>query len=163
MKDVFTESVVKRKPMPGGNVLQAILATIAIFSAMLGFSIHIAMLAVGAIFGVMWYLVRQNADVEFEYIHTNGELDIDKIIANSSRKRMVTVDLSRVDIVAPLDSPEIDRYYSLKTKDFSSKEPDQMPYVMVCTLKDGKKKLLLQLDDNMLESLRKWMPSKVVR
>ncbi len=46
-------------------------------------------LAAGAIYGTWFLLTSMN--VEYEYILTNGEIDIDKIIARRKRKRLVTV------------------------------------------------------------------------
>ena len=37
--------------------------------------------------------------VEYEYIVTNGTLDIDKIIAKSSRKRVASFEISQVEVV----------------------------------------------------------------
>lgn len=163
MTDIFTESIVRRKPMPGGSTLETVFKVLAIGCAILGLGVHFILLVPAAVFSVLWYLVRQNADVEFEYAHTNGDFDIDKVIANSSRKRVLSVDLSRVDVVAPMDSPELERYQGLKMADYSAKDPENPPYGMVCTLKDGKKLLVLQLDEKMLAGLKKWMPSKVIK
>ena len=44
-----------------------------------------------------------------------------------------------------------------------AKDPENPPYGMVCVVKGERKLLLLQLDEKMLASLRKWMPSKVVK
>lgn len=35
--------------------------------------------------------------VEYEYIFTNGDLDVDKIVAKASRKRMVTINCKAVE------------------------------------------------------------------
>ena len=50
------------------------------------------------IFGIGYgaYILSSKLNVEYEYIITNGILDIDKIINKSSRKRMISVDLSGV-------------------------------------------------------------------
>ncbi len=45
--------------------------------------------AAGAIYG-MWFLLT-SFNVEYEYILTNGEIDIDKIVAKRKRKRLITV------------------------------------------------------------------------
>ncbi len=42
------------------------------------------------------YLVS-GMNVEYEYIVTNNEMDIDKIIGRRKRKRMITVDLSQAE------------------------------------------------------------------
>lgn len=162
MVDIYTESIVKRRPMPGGSTLETVCKVLTIANAFLGISASLIFLVPAAVFAAAWYFVHQNAEVEFEYVHTNGDFDIDKVIANSSRKHVVTVDLSRVDLIAPVDSPELERFHHLKVADYSAKDPENPPYGMVCTLKDGKKLLLLQLDEKMLTGLKKWMPSKVI-
>lgn len=47
------------------------------------------LLVVGECYGV-WYLLS-SMNIEYEYILTNGEIDIDKIIARRKRKRLITV------------------------------------------------------------------------
>lgn len=52
-----------------------------------------------AMFGILFaglalyggYYLVTNLDVEYEYIFTNGELDVDKIIAQRKRKRLCSV------------------------------------------------------------------------
>lgn len=161
MADIYTETIVKRKSMPGGAALQGVLAVAAVLAAMIGIYIEVSLLIVAAVAGVGWYLVRQNADVELEYIHTNGDFDIDKVISNASRKRVLTVNLDHVEVVAPLESAQLQRYSGSKARDFSAKNPQQPPYVMVYAQGGAKELLLLQLDEKMLKSLKKWMPGKV--
>lgn len=163
MLDIFTESIVKRKSMVDGGKLESVCKWLCLGSVGLLLGMSTIFVVPAVVFGVAWFVVHQNGDVEFEYAHTNGDFDIDKVIANSSRKKVVSVDLSRVDIIAPVDSPELERFMGLKKADYSAKDPENPPYGMVCLVKGERKLLLLQLDEKMLESLRKWMPSKVVK
>ena len=163
MVDIFTESVVRRKPMPGGNALAGVCKWLALGNVGLTLGMSAVFLVPAAVLGIAWYFLHQNADVEFEYIHTNGDFDIDKVISNSSRKRVVSVDLGRVDIIAPVGSPELERFEGLKKADYSAKDSENPPYGMVCMVKGNRKLLLLQLDDKMLASLKKWMPNKVIQ
>lgn len=50
--------------------------------------IAVALIALG-----IWLIMGMN--IEYEYIVTNNEMDIDKIIGRRRRKRMITVDLSK--------------------------------------------------------------------
>lgn len=45
-------------------------------------------LAAAALYG--GYYLTTKLDVEYEYIFTNGEIDVDKITAQRSRKRLIT-------------------------------------------------------------------------
>ena len=48
--------------------------------------------------GILWgaWKLSSKFNIEYEYIITNGTMDIDKIINKSSRKRMCTMELSGV-------------------------------------------------------------------
>lgn len=45
------------------------------------------------------YKLSARLYVEYEYIVTNGTLDIDKIIAKSSRKRVASFEISQVEVI----------------------------------------------------------------
>lgn len=73
-----------------GSVL---LASVCMFFALaLGFTLLI-LFSVGILALGIWLLSGVN--VEYEYILTNNELDVDKIIGRRKRKRMITVDVSK--------------------------------------------------------------------
>lgn len=73
-----------------GSVL---LAAVCMFFAMAsGFTVLI-LFSVGILAVGIWLLSGVN--VEYEYIITNNEMDIDKIIGRRKRKRMITVDISK--------------------------------------------------------------------
>lgn len=52
------------------------------------------LIAAGCAYGGWWLMTRHF--VEYEYIITNRDLDIDKIMNQSSRKRLCTIDLKKV-------------------------------------------------------------------
>ena len=54
------------------------------------------------LYGGVWLV--SNMNVEYEYIITNNEMDIDKIIGRRKRKRMITLDLSAAEDFAPYSS-----------------------------------------------------------
>ena len=68
------------------------------------------MVLVGAGFGYLTYRLSLEWDLEYEYIFVKGELDIDKIMGKSRRKRCVVVDLESTEIVAPLNSHALDSF-----------------------------------------------------
>lgn len=65
--------------------------TLILFMVLGGLSLLVAF---AVIFGAYWLTSKLN--VEFEYIITNGSMDIDKITNKSSRKRALTFDLKNV-------------------------------------------------------------------
>ena len=84
--------IVKMTMLSLGIALGAIACVLAAF--FLGCSFLLAV-AIGLIALGIWLLSGMN--IEYEYIVTNNEMDIDKIIGRRKRKRMITVDLTRTD------------------------------------------------------------------
>lgn len=161
MNEIYTETIVKRERVGALSTLQSFLSGAAIFCAFMGLTFALIFLVGAAIAGIGWFLLRQNTDVEFEYIQTASDLDIDKVIANSSRKHVLTVELKQVMVVAPVGSPQLEPFQGLKTRDFSAQNPNEPAYVMVCAVGGTKQRLLLQLNEKAFDSLKKAIPTKV--
>lgn len=66
-------------------------SAIVYFSLITGLIIFI-MGAIGLMALAVW--LTGNVEIEYEYIITNNEMDIDKIIGRRKRRRMITIDLS---------------------------------------------------------------------
>lgn len=56
------------------------------------------LLAAGVIYGT--YFLCQRMNQEFEYIYTNGEVDIDVIYGKTSRKRLITLKAHQMERMA---------------------------------------------------------------
>ena len=115
--DNFAEQLVKKNETSsdktkrllmtvGGTVLTAVLALFGFFTignpvlSLLGF-----LLAVGAGYGT--FFIVQSSHIEYEYAFTNGELDIDKIIAKRKRKPLLSVEVRKfTDFGKYSDDPE---------------------------------------------------------
>lgn len=91
-KKKTTTDIVKMVTLSLGLILGA---AACMFAAMfLGLS-FLVVIAVGLLALGVWLVSGMN--VEYEYIVTNNEMDIDKIIGRRKRKRMITVDLSKAE------------------------------------------------------------------
>lgn len=102
--DTFIEQIVKKKKTPTewfiivGTVLLALVLVLAVWL----FAAPLVMFALaGAGFGAWWLITNQNN--EFEYCVTNGDIDIDQIIAKRKRKRLVSVAGRKVESLLPYD------------------------------------------------------------
>lgn len=73
----------------------ALVAAVLLFLAFITGFLVFLLLAGAAVAGGIYLL--NGMEIEYEYIITNNELDIDKIIGRRKRKRMITVDLSRAE------------------------------------------------------------------
>lgn len=60
------------------------------------------------VFGFFWgaYKLSSKYSVEYEYILTNDELDVDRVVAKKERKRLLTVSVRKFEIMAPANSEE---------------------------------------------------------
>ena len=103
--DSFHEQLYKRKTRPV-DILMRVIITIA--AAALSWTAFIAaraylggigrilsVLAVAAIIFIA-YKIAIRFDVEFEYTYFNGEIDIDKIMNQTSRKKVITVQIKSI-------------------------------------------------------------------
>lgn len=160
MADLYVESIVRRKPVPGGKIFRTAFAVIGIVFVLLGLSWSLVFLIPAVIFGLGYLWAYMNLDVEFEYLYMEDSFDIDKVIANSTRKKAVSIDMNRVIVVAPKGSAVLDRYKQLKTVDYSARDAQDPPYVMVCSVNGTKKNYLLQLDAKMLAALKRRLRGK---
>ena len=102
--DNFYEQIVKQKLTPTARSVRLVilmLCPILAFFILLGilnfppFAIVFGLGGFAIGFGL--FRVFTGFDTEYEYIFTNGELDIDKISAKRKRERIVTVKLREAD------------------------------------------------------------------
>ena len=131
--DSYCEYLVKKKN--GGKelglralIIVAALALCVIF-LMLGFviptfSMITTLLAAGALYG--GYILITNMNVEYEYIATNGEMDVDKIVAKRRRKRLITVNARTFERFGPFkESDHTGETYSNRV--YACTAPDETP------------------------------------
>lgn len=102
--DTFFEQIVKKKKgaKEWAIVVAILLAALALlFLAFLFLGGLIIIATVGIVYGAWWLATTQN--VEFEYCVTNGDIDVDKIVARRKRTRLVSVAGRKVRALAPYD------------------------------------------------------------
>ncbi len=100
--DTFFEQIVsmKRTGAQIACVVGIVLAAIMLlYGAFILVMIGLAPIGFLLACGICWasYKLIMRSSIEYEYIFTNGDLDVDKIIAKSSRKRMVSISCSKVE------------------------------------------------------------------
>lgn len=161
MRYTYTESVIPGKADRHyrKRLLMLLILTVA---SLLMAAVSTVFLVCAVVTGVMCYKTWQNADVEYEYVHTNDIFDIDMVIRNASRKQVLSINLNQVVSIIPADSSDACRYSHLKEEDFSDGVSKDKIYLMIITANGKQKKLRLQLEPEMLHSLRQWIPEKIV-
>lgn len=100
--DVFKEFIVKKElqPLERASMIFIMIGSVALGFAILALTLFTVFRMIGFCLAVLcgylgWRFVTRYF-VEYEYIITNRDLDIDKIINQASRKRLCTIDLMKV-------------------------------------------------------------------
>lgn len=110
--DRFSEQLIKKESdgkdmmIRGLIIAGEILVIFLLVMFCLLFQLQPIMLCVALFIGSIWgvkYLM-EGTIIEYEYIVTNDDLDIDKIIGMRKRKRLITVSLRTVTEIAPYSS-----------------------------------------------------------
>ena len=101
---------------------------------------------------------------EYEYIYCDGQIDFDRINGGESRKHVLRVDLDNIEIVAPEQSHELDKYRNsqLKVRDFSSHDPKAKKYCIITSDETNRVKILFEPSEKMIELAKQKSPRKVI-
>ena len=114
------------------------------------------LLAAGVLFGAYKLSVRFN--VEYEYIVTNGTMDIDKIINKSSRKRILSFELATVSRIEKFNPAQIS---SVNAKELfiTCNADDPAAYLMVSSTEGkGTSYLVFAPDERVRSAIVKFVP-----
>lgn len=159
---MYTEVVVPQKDSPVMNILRYVAGALCIVCLLTGITILPLALVGAAIFGFLFWFISQRVGIEYQYCLIDEDLDIDKVIGNTRRKHIFTVKTSQVVLVAPMHSSELQHYDSWPTLDASAKDSENAPYAMICHVNGNKKRILLQMNDELLRGLKRKLGSKVI-
>ena len=164
MSDLYSECLVKKEPTSkDAAVKYGLIFLIVVFAAGGVFLMPILLLG-AVILAVAAYFLIPGTDLEYEYLFVNGELDIDKIMSKSKRKKARTVDLTEADIIAPVTSHRMDYYNGnnqLKVYDYSSGNPDHKKFAAIVREEGQTCKIIFEPDEDMANAIKKSAPSKV--
>jgi len=163
--DGIFECIVPRKTPAYALPLKigaSLLMTITLLGALI---FHPALFVGTVVIGIIAFIMLPRLNVEYEYTFIDGELRIDKIFSQSSRKRFRVLLFDRIDTIAPIDHDEVARNLKnpgFKTVDCSSCSGDTSN-VYGILYSDEKERLviLFEPDEKMIKALRRYSPRKV--
>ena len=167
MKSYYTEHLVRQNPtgktkgtkaaiIAGAIILNLLLI---LFGGVLGgFALFVM---VGVIALAIWLLKKFDLDFEYTFFD-EGDLYIDKIMSQSSRKRVLVTSVKEMELVAPVNSYEVQNFQNLKTLDYSSNEPNAVVYVLVTKNKEERVKVLFEPNQKILDGMKYMAPRKVI-
>ncbi|MBR1763916.1 MAG: hypothetical protein IJ746_00815 [Ruminococcus sp.] len=165
--DVFKEQNVIRQTSKNDNTRKILIVFIAVMLAMALFLFSMMIpqllmfgiaLAALSLYGGYYFVTAQY--IEYEYILTNGELDVDKIIAQRSRKRLCTVQLSKATALGEVsDSSDAETDGADTYVVASANDPEEQDYYLRVKHKSlGDTVIIFTPNEEMLDLIKKSLP-----
>ena len=168
--DSFIEKIVQKKKTATDRLISfgiVVASFIVALAAMMILTQYIAqfafLLAIGAIY--LGFRLQSRTNVEYEYLVTNSSLDIDKIISQRKRVRIFSADCKEFEAVGRVKSKNYGPHISSGSEAIfagTNMESESL-YFVTLSYKGKKTVLYFEPDKRMLESFRRFIPSKVLR
>ena len=160
--DNFVEQLVAKRADGKAYFLRGLIVSFAVVMVALGivatvmFAFPLLLfVSVGACY-LAWWLFG-NTSLEYEYIVTNNDFDIDKIIGKRKRKRMITVDISQAEDFAPYP-PENEISADATVHAYTGSDVDAY-YLLVNHSGYGRVKLIFNPNKKMREAIMQELPN----
>ena len=144
MSDLYSELLVKKKQTGKDLAIKYGLIALTVIMVLGGLVLNALLLVPAIALGVACYFVIPKTE--------------------SKRKRVKSLQLAEADLVAPLKSHRMDYYngnQKMKTVDFSSGIEDHKRYAMIVRDSGETCKVILELDDELANTMKNSAPSKV--
>lgn len=166
--DTFMEKLVARKKTLTDYLIIAatVIGTLLLIFVVLSIPILIRLglsLLFAAGIAYLGYWVITSRNIEYEYIVTNGDLDIDIIISKRKRKRIFSASCKDFDIVSPVKSSRFDQsVQGIKNRIDASSSIDSPDAYFITLNYNGERTLVIfEPTEKMLNNFRLYIPRKV--
>ena len=167
--DAFIEKIVVKKKKLTDHLITFGIVVVSVIAAafiVLQFGPILQSFSVLVAVGVVYLMYRlvQRTNIEFEYIVTNGSLDIDKIIAQRKRQRIFSADCKDFEMVAKVKGPNYGRHIQSIAKKIhaeSSADSDDV-YFIVVQYNGVRTVVYFEPNDRMLDSFKRFIASKIL-
>lgn len=164
--DTFVEELVVRRNSVANLLAMMGMILLAVVLAVVSFlflsPLLPAILAI-LIFGV--YLGIKFQGVEYEYSFTNGDFDVDKIMAKRKRKRLVEINHKQIKVMAPYTAEyecETKNYQVTSVVDASAHKNAANRWFLIYEDKGGSYVFLVfQPSKRFREAMKKYMPGRI--
>ena len=170
MQDVFIEYMVKQLRTPKQTLLKLLLIVGAIFFAIISlmfsgflgpFAFFGPILAIAICYGA--YYVISSMNVEFEYSITNGEMDVDKIIAQRRRRRLATIRWRDVETFGKYNHAEhADKEHANKIFACDTPYSEDVWYCVTRVPQKGQIFIVFNANEKMIEAIKKYLPKQIL-
>jgi len=157
MGDIFKEQIVKRKQTTKDIAIRIcliILAFLIVAAAAIFLGPQIALfVSFAAFFGVSYLMSFLR--IEYEYVFTNGEFDIDVIYNRARRKRVFSTTMKNAEVMAHVeDNVRVGEFSSAQeVRDYSSGEIKANTYAFLVAHNGKYVKVIIEPNEKMLQAI----------
>ena len=113
---------------------------------------------------VLILLTKGRLRVEYEYSFTNGDLDVDRVVNNNQRKRLLSLNVRKVEKMGRVPSPQFDRLSehrdAILVNAFCNKKAD-LCYMFIAQ-ENGRYILVFEPSQVMRQLIRQYNPLAAV-
>lgn len=164
--DIFIEKLVVRKKTLVDYLIVAAMVIVGFVVSLVLMSVRFLQgyqLLVTAVIIYAIYFFIKTRSIEYEYAVTNGELDIDKIVAQRKRSRVFSLTCKEFEMVARVDSEHLKGEYSgiKNVIQACSDLKAEGLYFIVANYKGLKTLVYFEPDERMLKAFKTFIPKKV--
>jgi len=166
----YNEYIVKRKKTLIDYLICILSPVIALALAYFSTGILLAIpafsfLVPAAWLGFIWLSVKAigSRNVEFEYLLTDCDLDVDKIINKSRRKRIISTYRKEIIVMAPKGSTNLPSDWESLTKIDVTSSPDEDDVYVLIVQQDTRKAVIFQPTQKMIDTMIMRNPRKVFK
>lgn len=160
MSDIYTEQLLKKQSSSKDNRIKFILIVLTLGVVVMTLGNPLWLLGIFIMIGVDVWVFR-SLNVEYEYLYINGNLDIDKIMSKSRRKKVFEMEITDLEVMGPKGEAELKMYQGLKTWDYSSGNAEGRQYEMIVMQNGEKKRIIFEPNDVIVDGMRMLAPRKV--
>ena len=160
MSDIYTEQLLKKQSSSKDNRIKFILIVLTLGVVVMTLGNPLWLLGIFIMIGVDVWVFR-SLNVEYEYLYINGNLDIDKIMSKSRRKKVFEMEINDLEVMALRGEAELKMYQGLKAKDYSSGNTNSRQYEMIVIQNGEKKRIIFEPNDVIVDGMRMLAPRKV--
>ncbi|MBU3227152.1 DUF6106 family protein [Clostridium algidicarnis] len=142
------------------NVLMYLIVILGVAGLILGKFLLFIVFVLTAV-GIFFF--KKNLFIEYEYIFTNGEIDIDKIFEMKKRKRIISFNIKDVQIIAKDNSQYIKDFINKPNKVINLYPPNYNGEIFVAILNKGAETIMIKFapDEKILNLAFKYNPRAI--
>ena len=158
---------VKRKKKPGAGVLKILMILFGVLFVLMGIVFSRGFMLPGFLLICLYFAFDMFSQKEYEYTMEGNQFTIDVIIGKKHRRNAHELDLNQLEVVAPNWHEKVAKYRikggteRLAKYDYTSYD-DEIPYYTMI-IGDGREKIkiLLDLNEEMLRTMKNMFPDRV--